>query len=67
MEIIDMNGKPIEVTDLDKAIEIAEAYKDNAHLDKSYYQLDQRLQQYWTDIYQQLLQLKSDNNHKKTE
>lgn len=57
MEITDLNGKPIEVTDLDKAIEQAENYKDAQHDPPA--ECDKKRQAYWTDVYNKLLELKN--------
>ncbi|XHR94265.1 hypothetical protein ACFJIV_28925 [Mucilaginibacter sp. UC70_90] len=64
MKIIDMNGKPITITDLEKAIEMAVAYKDYHHADGSYQEMDKRLEAYWTDVYNKLLQLKAEEENK---
>lgn len=63
MTIYDLNGKPIEITDLDTAIELAEAYKEYHHQDEQYYEMDKRLHEYWSDIYKKLLELKSANGN----
>lgn len=57
MKITDLNGQEITVTDLDKAIEQAELFKDMHHVPPV--PSDKERQQYWTDIYNKLLELKS--------
>lgn len=57
MKITDLKGLKIEVTDLDKAIEQAEYFKDLYHVPPV--ESDKERQVYWRDIYQKLLQLKS--------
>lgn len=61
MKITDLNGFEITVTDLDKAIEQAELFKDMHHVPPVPY--DKVRQKYWTDIYKKLLELKSKLNH----
>lgn len=60
MKITDLKGLPIEVTDLDKAIEQAGYFKDAHHVPPV--ASDKERQAYWRDIYQKLLQLKSKEN-----
>ncbi|MBS1528407.1 MAG: hypothetical protein JST19_22360 [Bacteroidetes bacterium] len=59
MEITDMNGQKIMVTDLGKAIAQAEAFTTYRHEDSSYCQLDARQQEYWKHILEQLTALKN--------
>ncbi|REC79455.1 3-isopropylmalate dehydratase [Chryseobacterium elymi] len=61
MKIIDLNGQEITVTDLDKAIEQAELFKDMHHVPPVPY--DKVRQVYWNDIYKKLLELKSKLDH----
>lgn len=58
--ITDVKGCRIEVTDLDKAIEQAEYFKDAHHIPPV--ESDKERQAYWRDIYEKLLQLKSEEN-----
>lgn len=58
MNIKDLHGKSIEVTDLEKAIQQAENLKDYEHEDKSFAGFDDRQKAYWTDMYNKLLKLK---------
>ena len=62
MNIQDLHGKNIEVTDLAKAIQQAENLKDYEHEDKSFADFDARLKTYWTDVYNKLLLLKKYQN-----
>ena len=48
MKITDLNGFEITVTDLDKAIEQAELFKDMHHAPPVPY--DKVRQKYWTDV-----------------
>ena len=57
MKITDLNGLEITVTDLDKAIQQAELFKDMHHVPPVPY--DKVRQEYWNDIYKKLLELKS--------
>lgn len=59
MIIKDLNGCTIEVTDLDKAIQITRRYKRYEHENKGFSELDRKLNQYWTDKYEKLLKIKS--------
>ena len=58
LSITDLNGHPIEVTDLDKAIRITAEYKAYRHEDKSFSDFDNRQCAYWTDIHEKLMSLK---------
>lgn len=60
MKITDLRGLSIEVTNLDKAIEQTENFKDLHHVPPV--ESDKERQAYWRDIYQKLLQLKSKEN-----
>ncbi|WP_454045045.1 3-isopropylmalate dehydratase [Chryseobacterium sp. Marseille-Q8038] len=57
MKITDLNGLEITVTDLDKAIEQAELFKDMHHVPPV--PSDKERQAYWNDIYKKFLELKS--------
>lgn len=57
MKITDKNGLEITVTDLDKAIQQAELFKDMHHVPPV--PSDKERQEYWNDIYKKLLELKS--------
>lgn len=58
MKITDLNGFPIEVTNLKEAIKMAELYKEYRHEDKSFSELNKRLRTYWTDMYENLRAIK---------
>lgn len=58
MKITDIDGNILQVTDLDKAIQQAEVFKDFRHTDELYERLDETLRKYWSDIYEKLLKLK---------
>ncbi|MBO6186724.1 MAG: hypothetical protein J6O88_18895 [Chryseobacterium sp.] len=62
MNITDLNGLEIEITNLDEAIRITEQYKKYEHLDKGFSELDKRLNKYWTDMYEKLLKIKEKQN-----
>lgn len=62
MDITDLNGFQIEITNLDKAIRITKQYKKYEHLDKGFSELDKRLNKYWTDMYEKLLKIKEKQN-----
>ena len=58
--IIDLYGLTIEVVDLEKALEQAEWFKDAHHVPPV--ESDKERQQYWSDVYEKLLQLKAKQN-----
>lgn len=64
MQITDLNGCEIEVTDLKEAIRIAKRNKGYSHEDKSFSEFDKRQKAYWTDIHEKLTAIKKrlDNN-----
>jgi hypothetical protein len=67
MEVNDLNGCQIEVTDLKEAIKIASRYKEYRHEDKSFSEFDKRQNAYWTDMYEKLTVLKIQLDYKKLE
>ncbi len=58
MKITDMNGCPIEVTDLDEAIRITKRYRGYTHEDKRFADFDARQKAYWTDLFEKLKAIK---------
>ena len=62
MIITDLNGVPIEVTDLDKALVQADSFRGYKHTDNTHKTLDKRLKAYWQDLYIKLKQLKEAQN-----
>jgi hypothetical protein len=60
MKIVDLNGKPIGVKNLDLAFQQADAYRHYRHTDSAFAELDKELQAYWEDVYQKLLKLKTE-------
>lgn len=58
MKVNDLNGYPIEITDLKEAIKIASRYKEYRHQDKKFSEFDKRQNAYWTDIYEKLTAIK---------
>ena len=54
MKVTDLNGCPIEVTDLNEAISITKRYKKYRHEDKSYSDFDKKQNAYWTDMHEKL-------------
>ena len=59
MKIKDLNGCTIEITNLNEAIQITRRYKRYEHESKGFSKLDKKLNQYWTDLYEKLLKIKS--------
>ncbi len=63
MNVTDLNGCPIEVTDLDEAIGLSAQYKAYRHEEKSYSDFDKKLRAYWTDMYEKLTAIKERFNN----
>ena len=61
MKVTDLNGCQIKVTNLDEAIRITAEYKAYEHINDGFSELDKKLKHYWTDMYKNLLNLKSKN------
>jgi len=59
MKIIDLDGKEIEVTDLELAIMQADDYRHYQHSDPKFKAFDECQKAYWEDVYQKLLRLKA--------
>lgn len=59
MQITDLNGCRIEVTDLKEAIKMAGQYKQYRHEDKSFSEFDNRQKEYWTDLYDKLITIQN--------
>lgn len=57
MQITDLNGYPIEVTDINEAIRITAQYKEYRHESKSFSEFDKRQKAYWLDMYEKLMGL----------
>lgn len=62
MKITDLNGCQIKVTNLDEAIRVTAEYKEYEHINDGFSDLDKRLNNYWTDMYEKLIKLKSKQN-----
>lgn len=60
MTITDQNGKIITIENLELAIMQADDYRHYRHVDPSFKLLDEGLQAYWEDVYQKLVQLRSE-------
>lgn len=56
LNIVDLNGRLLIVTDIDEAIEQAENFKDMHHVPPV--PTDREKQEYWNDVYNKLLELK---------
>lgn len=57
MKIIDLNGKEIEVNNLQLALMQADDYRHYKHTGLAFKSYDERQQAYWEDVYQKLLAL----------
>ena len=62
MNVTDLNGFQIEVTDLDEAIRITAEYKEYHHEDKSFSEFDKRQKVYWIDMYKKLTVIKKQSS-----
>ena len=62
MHITDLNGCKIEVTDLDKAIEVTTRYRQYEHLNDGFSKQDKQLNRYWTDMNEKLKKLQQKQN-----
>lgn len=58
MQVTDLNGCPIEITNLKEAIKIA-GQKEYRHENKSFSEFDKRQKAYWTDMYEKLTAIKN--------
>lgn len=58
MQVTDLNGCSIEITNLKEAIKMAEQYKEYHHEDKNFSEFDKRQKAYWTDMYEKLKAIK---------
>ena len=64
MKVTNLNGYPIEVTDLNEVICITKRYTKYRHEDKNHTDFDKRPNAYWTDMYEKLTAIKERvNNH----
>ena len=59
MEITDLKGKIIQVTNLDLAILQADDYRHYRHADLTYAKQDEALQVYWQDVYEKLIAMRA--------
>lgn len=57
MKITDLNGFDIEIEDLQLAIMQADDYRHIEHLNPEMQCANAKLQTYWEDVYQKLIQL----------
>lgn len=60
MKVIDLYGREITVTDLGKAIEQTEGFKDSHH--DPPVESDRERQAYWRDMYEKLVTLKNQDH-----
>ncbi len=65
MKVTDLNGCPIEVTDLDEAIKLTAQYKEYEHENKGFSEFDKRQKAYWTDMHDKLSAIKKRINNNK--
>lgn len=63
MEVIDLNGCTIEVTDLDEAIKITAEYKDYQQEGNDFSDYNERQKAYWMDMYEKLMAIKNGQNN----
>jgi len=65
MKIRDINGKWIEITDLEKAIEQTGWYKEYQHIPPV--ESDKERQKYWSDLHEKLVKLKEQQNEQSSQ
>lgn len=58
INVTDLNGNNIEVSDLDEAIVISEDHKDYRHVNQDYEDFDKKQSIYWTDLYLKLITIR---------
>ena len=63
MKVTDLNGCPIEITDLNEAIRVTKRYKKYRHENESYSDYDKKQNAYWTDMYEKLTTIKEGLNN----
>ena len=63
MEVIDLNGYPIKVTDLDEAIKITAEYKDYQQEGNNFSDFNERQKAYWLDMHEKLTAIKNKVNN----
>lgn len=63
MEVIDLNGCTIEVSNLDEAIKITAEYKDYQQEGNDFSDFNERQKAYWMDMYEKLTAIKNGLNN----
>lgn len=63
MEVIDLNGYAIEVTDLDEAIKISAEYKNHQQEGNDFLDFNERQKAYWLDMHEKLTAIKNGLNN----
>ncbi|SJN50490.1 hypothetical protein [Sphingobacterium sp. JB170] len=63
MKVTDLNGCPIEITDLDEAIRITADYREYRHGDRSFSDFDKAKNAYWSDMHEKLTAMKEQLNN----
>jgi hypothetical protein len=58
INVTDLNGNNIEVSDLDEAIVITEDRKDYCHVNEGFERFDKKQSIYWTDLYLKLITIR---------
>lgn len=67
MNITDIDGKSITVTNLKAAIKEAGQYMGYSHISPEFRDFDRKQNAYWSDLHKKLLQLQSElKNNKST-
>lgn len=66
MTVTDLYGKELFITDLQKAINQAEKFKEYRHADNTYQNIDKERSAYWSDLYNKLCELKNQINNTKS-
>ncbi|TWI20302.1 hypothetical protein [Sphingobacterium siyangense] len=65
MKITDLNGCPIQIDNLNQAIQITRQYKEYKHVDSSFSDFDTRQRAYWKDMYEKLTAVKEQQKKEK--
>lgn len=63
MEVIDLNGCTIEVSDLNEAIKITAEYKDYQQVGNDFSDFNERQKAYWMDMHEKLTAIKNKVNN----
>ena len=57
VQVEDKDGKKITVTNLPAAVQQADSFRNYSHTDKAFEKFDQERQDYWQDLYEELVKI----------